>query len=448
MKKYGILKPLPFSVLAIALALRMASADTANLSYLVLAGYALQGRAQAIQALALSWLFSMLSEGVAPLVSLASVGRYAVVIGATISVLFRFRHAKIRMSVSRLMRATLALGSFLVIHSCFFSPMLDISVLKALLWTVTMITLIAAWTGLSPDARDSLAQQLFTGLIVVMLVSLPLLVLPVGYLTNGSGFQGVFGQPQAFGPTMALLGAWAASRGFGHKQPAWRDVVLVMTCLVLVVLSEARTAGFALVLGVGIAVMMLRFLSDRPIRALLPGLYSGRLHLMIGLVLLGALLAGPMLIERVDTFITKGQKVTDFAEAYEASRGGQIKNMWANIVDNPLSGIGFGLASIPYTMFVRYDPVLGFPISASIEKGVLPVAVLEEIGVLGFVLVAGWIWMILRRSARGGIVPFSVSITIFMTNMGESTLFSPSGLGLIMLIMLGWALASGQREGQ
>jgi hypothetical protein len=49
----------------LAMAMRIASTPTANLSYLVIVGYALLGRAQAIQALALSWLFTMLSPGIA-----------------------------------------------------------------------------------------------------------------------------------------------------------------------------------------------------------------------------------------------------------------------------------------------------------------------------------------------------------------------------------------------
>lgn len=41
------------------------------------------------------------------------------------------------------------------------------------------------------------------------LLSLPLLVHPLGYLRNGTGFQVILNHPQVFGPTMALLCAWA-----------------------------------------------------------------------------------------------------------------------------------------------------------------------------------------------------------------------------------------------
>ena len=51
---------------AIILGLRLASPATADISYLVLAGYALFGRQQAIQALFVLWLITMLSPGLAP----------------------------------------------------------------------------------------------------------------------------------------------------------------------------------------------------------------------------------------------------------------------------------------------------------------------------------------------------------------------------------------------
>ncbi|MFN4160362.1 MAG: hypothetical protein ACK4FW_00005, partial [Stenotrophomonas sp.] len=81
-------------VVVMLLALRLASTPTATAAFFLLAGYALTGRAQAIQALALSWLFSMLSPGIAPEVPQAALGRYAVIAGAALSVLLRARRGR------------------------------------------------------------------------------------------------------------------------------------------------------------------------------------------------------------------------------------------------------------------------------------------------------------------------------------------------------------------
>lgn len=431
-------------VLLAALTMRIASEATASLSYLVIAGYALLGRTQAIQALALSWLFSMLNPGLAPLASAAAVGRYAVLAAATLAILRPSIVPGRRKRSSSMVFATLLLGVFLVIHSFLFSPLVDVSVLKAVSWTVAMATLVAAWTGLAADERDSLVRQLFTGLTVLMVVSLPFLALPVGYLRNGSGFQGVLNHPQVFGPTMALMGAWAASQLFGQKRPPWAAVVLVAASLVLVILSEARTGGLAMALGVAITVLVAPALAGRSIRTMLPGLRSPRVGVVTAVALAGMLVAGSMLSERLDAYISKRGGGSNLAQAYETSRGAQMERMLGNIQKMPLQGIGFGIASDAQSMAVQRDPVFDLPISATTEKGVLPLAVLEELGLFGFMFFAAWIWLLVRRSARGGIPALAVCLTALLINMGESTLFSPSGFGLLLLILLGWAFASGQ----
>lgn len=95
-------------------------------------------------------------------------------------------------------------------------------------------------------------------------------------------------------------------------------------------------------------------------------------------------------------------------------------------------------------MEVKRDPVLGLPTGASIEKGVAPLMVLEEVGVLGALFVALWLLRLLRSAARSGLAPFAVCMTVLLLNMGEATLFSAGGMGLLPMILLGWAYAGGQ----
>lgn len=423
----------------IALALRMASSGTASISYLLLASYALLGRKQAVQALALSWLFTMLSDGIAPIATGATVGRYAVIFAAAGSLLLR--KSSSHSSIKRLLLATVALGVFFILHSLFVSPLPDVSILKAVSWTLVVATLLAAWSGLSFEERSQLEYQLFGGLIVLILVSLPLAFSGIGYLRNGTGFQGILGHPQAFGPTVAFLGGWLGGRLLGTAQPRWREIVLLGLCLVLIVMSEARTAGLALVLGLIIASLTSSALSGIPMRRLMPGLRSSRLHILILLAVVGSLLAGGILSERIGAYLTKRADATNLLEAADASRGHLVDLMVANIEKNPLAGIGFGIASDVDAMEVERDPIFGLPTSASIEKGVLPFAVMEELGVLGFVLVFSWIFMLARQGARSGMAALTVLIIVFLTNLGESTLFSPGGMGLLPLILLTWAIS-------
>lgn len=422
------------------LALRIASTPTANISYYLVAAYALLGRAQAIQALALSWLFTMLSPGIAPAASGAAIGRYAVIAAAALSLLLRIKPGKPSFSVSPLVFYTGLLGAFLICHSLYFSAIVDVSLLKALSWTVVVATLFAAWTGLEDDSRARLERQLFGGLIILVLVSMPFAFTAAGYLRNGTGFQGVLSQPQAFGPMVAFLGGWLVGRLLGSPRPRFQDAALLGLCLVFIIMSEARTAGFALVLGVAGASIASSQLSGIPVRKLLPGLSSRRLHGLALVAAIGVVLGAPAISERLGTYFAKRSDTTDLLEAAEASRGGLVDAMLANIEKHPWTGIGFGIASDPATMYVQRDPLLGLPTGATIEKGVLPISVTEELGLIGALLVLAWLWMLARRGARAGVASLSVLGIVLLTNFGEATLFSPGGMGLLPLILLTWAV--------
>jgi hypothetical protein len=341
---------------------------------------------------------------------------------------------------------TILLGLFIVGHSLLFSPLADVSILKALSWMLAMATIVSAWTGLSDRGRNQVSQQLFWAMVVIMVASLPLAVRSSGYLTNGTGFQGILNHPQVFGPAMALLCAWATARALADRQPPWWLLALAGTSLATVVMSEARTAGLALVLGVGFSVLLGPMLVGQPMGRMVSGFASGRIWAILVCVCLAAVASLSGTAAFVQGFITKSGRadVEGIIEAYSRSRGRLIDPMLANIAEHPLTGIGFGIASEPWRMNVQTDPVFGVPVGASVEKGVTPLMVLEELGAFGAALVALWVVALLRGSARGGLIPLVVCVTALLLNMGESTLFSPGGFGLILLVLLGWAYASGQ----
>src|SRR5690606_29287512 len=98
------------------------------------------------------------------------------------------------------------------------------------------------------------------------------------------------------------------------------------------------------------------------------------------------------------------------------SRGDLIRSMWVNVVEDPLWGIGFGLPSDPRQLQVALDPVSGLPIGAAVEKGVMPLAIWEELGFFGLCAVGLWLWGIIRRSARGGVTPTALCIVVLLIN--------------------------------
>ena len=77
---------------------------------------------------------------------------------------------------------------------------------------------------------------------------------------------------------------------------------------------------------------------------------------------------------------------------------------------------------------------------ATVEKGVMPVMILEELGIPLGTLTLVWLLYLGMQSARGGLLPLSVYGTAICTNLGEAAFFSAGGNGLILILVACWAV--------
>ena len=417
-----------------AIAFRVLSEETAIIGYVLLAGYATTGRSQALYAFVVSWLFGALNPGVFPVVESGTVLRYLVVAGGVGSIVTQAAFAR-KWRRDRIVRMTLLLGGFLVAHSILFSHQRDISILKAILWGVTMASIVVAWEDLSPGSRYVLARRVYRTLIFIAVVSIPLTAFAAGYFLNGRGFQGVLHHPQTFGIVMALLGAWAMPSLLADRRPGWSLAVSALA-VVMIVLSGARTGGFALAIGVSV---MLIVRSRGRLLPLIQYVVKARVVLLV--VTVGSVLT---VTGGVLQYIEKRPEVrmdrSTATELYVRSRGVLILPMIRNILQDPVVGIGFGVPSSRENVATT-DRLWGIPTSAPVEKGVMPLAVLEEVGVFGLGLVGIWLWMGFRRSVRNGPSAVAVIVTTLAVNLGESILFSPGGTGLLFMVAIGWAIS-------
>lgn len=422
-----------YIVIFFAIVLRLIGGDVANISYFFLACYALFGRAQIIQSLALLWFFSAISPAIAPDASSASICRYITMLGAVISLSLHGWTYKGRLIASRSILTTLVFGLLIILHSILFSRMLEISILKILSWVTITVTLLSSWGGLDSKQRTQLEMQLFGGLALIMLASLPLVFADIGYLNNGIGFQGALNQSQTFGLAVVFLGSWLIGR-LTYKSSRYHllTIGLLGVCLVFAILSEARTAGFALVLALIGASSLL-----------LPTLKITFKKIIWAFILASTIsVIGVSQSDRLVGYIYKRDNAANLIEIFMQSRGILLNPMIENIVENPATGIGFGVASNISLSSVTRDGLFGLPISAPIEKGTLPVAVLEELGIFGFIAVVAWIWVISVFAVQAGFPQFFVLLTLLLTNLGESTLFSVGGIGLLLLILLTWSITA------
>jgi hypothetical protein len=425
----------------LAIAMRLVSSPTANASYAIIAAYALVGPRQAIVALYLCWLFNMINHGIAPIAGYAAILRHVVILCAFVSVVIHSRRATYA-KFGWLVPLTGVLCGFLIVHSMLFSNQTDVSLLKAISFSLTVSALALGWTSLGDRDRQLVESFLFGSLGVIAVASIPFVASPIGYYRNGQGFQGVLVHPQNFGPSMAVLAALLAAQSLTERRVRpWKGVVFGVA-VVWIILSKARIGALALLAGLAFGIVgelirswFARHSSRKPMR-------KRRLVIASAMVLLGVLAAAPWLSSLLSEFIQKGSRRETLSEVAMASRGAKIEDMMRNIEEHPVFGIGFGTLLGDDYFLIQRDPVFGLPVMATVEKGVLPVAIVEETGFIGALVTYPWLGLLLVRSVRGGVVPGSVFWAVLATNIAEACLFSPGGQGMFQLIFAIWAATS------
>lgn len=321
------------------------------------------------------------------------------------------------------------------------SPAVPISVMKAVTFALAATAVLMAYNRLTPTQLSQLQAWFLTlGITVIGLSALTLLKPGLGAGGNG-GLQGILNQPQALGIFIAPFAAWSIAGVLLMRRKASRlEVWLAIGTLVLIVLSRARTAGFATAFGVGV-VMFGRMLSRRTaqqasiVRAVLI------VSFVAAAVLLAAATTGKV-SQILTEYAFKGteRESRNLGDAFYASRGGGVTEQWHNFLQQPLLGNGFGV--YPDGKFPSgVVEVWGIPISAPIEKGFLPTAILEEGGILGAASLALLIlWLSLRAWRNSDLRWRAMYVACLGINIGECVFLSPGGIGMFDWLLLGLAL--------
>lgn len=197
---------------------------------------------------------------------------------------------------------------------------------------------------------------------------------------------------------------------------------------------------FAAVLGLGLAVgvgFLFRGSWGKEI-----GRAFGRPGIVLGALLILGLSAvqWTSIQQEVTELLFKDQEATSVVGALQQSRGGLMDQSMNNFRRAPLTGIGFGAPSDParFARGLERGP-MGIPIRASVEKGFMPTAVLEETGIIGAGLILILLAFLIVPVARyGNIVAFWVLSTALLLNFGEMIFFTMGGNGLYLWIVMGF----------
>jgi len=150
------------------------------------------------------------------------------------------------------------------------------------------------------------------------------------------------------------------------------------------------------------------------------------------------LLKPSLLVDTVYNFVRKGDTEATVAESFASSRGLGIEGQWRTFNAYPLFGIGFGVSLDPWFAPIL-DSFTGLPLSAPVEKGFLPTAILEETGIFGATFFVMLLFALIRHVfSRTEIeLPWVFLVSLFV-NVGEMIFFSAGGFGLYTWLLFGW----------
>lgn len=410
-----------------------------NVALIGLGIWAILGTRQAIQAMTLLTLLKFLNSALYGSEGTSGLWMWFVLFIAATRIY-------ISAIVSRALRhpvlpKLLIFSTIVLFEAIFLSYYPAVSTFKLLSFLYVAAAILLAFRLNSQKSLDW--SPWFVGMwIAVTVLSVPtLLVHEIGYFRDGEGFQGILFHPQTFAVFLAPGVAWLLGRTMFSTEPT--PVVLytiTAVALVFIYLTRARTAVVAIIASLIVIALIAQF-GKLNWRIALRRRFSH--PLVIGLGFLGmASLFVTSFSGIVIEFALKNSDSGGISEAFEKSRGFSITESWLNFVNNPLFGIGFGVSFADYFMPV-IEPVTGFPLSAPTEKGLLPIVVLEETGIVGSVFFLLFLFVLIKYglSYRKLAMPL-MFLTCLFVNIGEMIFFSMGGLGLYIWLLIGWATST------
>ena len=245
-------------------------------------------------------------------------------------------------------------------------------------------------------------------------------------------FCGITNHSQALAPLLALTVGWVmCDMLLTERRFRWLHLAIIALALPLCYMTRSRVGLISLIAAFGMSGVYAARKAELPpqVKARLSmGLWVG-----VGFFLIGVLI---MQFESgfMSQWIRKTSDVESdqrsLGEAFTSSRMGLIENSLYEFRRNPLFGSGFQVAESTPEL-VRQSK--GLIISAPIEKGVAPVMVLGETGIVGEGCFLLFLIVFYAGCARRRYFVSIALFTVFLvTNLGEASIFSPGGCGGIM----------------
>ena len=255
-------------------------------------------------------------------------------------------------------------------------------------------------------------------------------------------FSGIFSHSQTMGPVVVVLvGFILCDMFFVERRFSVWHLLFMAPAPMLAYMSRSRTAFLAL--GVILVVGFIAVVRNKTMAPIV----MGRVRLLawiVFVVMVCAAIALEVFGGTLSSWLFKskdssaqGHELIDVA----ATRMGKVEENLYDFKKNPCVGKGFQTHELHRELF-RAGIINYF--SAPVEKGVLPLMILGEGGIVGAIIFLCFILSFYAKCVRCGYSALVVLMTGFLAvNMGEAAFFSPSGTGgdlWFICIIGGWGI--------
>jgi hypothetical protein len=403
-------------------------------SYFALAAWATVSPTAAIKALTVAWLIGFLNPVLFEPVEHYETVRWLPVVTAFLGAIIRSARRRTKPGLEA--QAVIYLGTLYVGISLYTSYAPVVSLAKIGTFTSGALAVLINFRLAHSDGavfRWHIQRWFATFTTTVVMLSAPFFFSDAGFHLNERGFQGLMSHPQAFGVFLAPIVAWGSMSLLMRMERPRPVVYTLILAWASLLATQSRTALLAVLGGLliaGLVGVISRHRAELSRRGL-------AIAALLGVVVLVA--TEEELPRAFVTFLKKDSGAS-VVESLQRSRWDLTERSLSNFQTAYLTGIGFGMPSDTSELNVQEWQALSVPVGASIEKGFLLSAVLEEVGIIGLIallVLLGVLCQVAWNHAR--LHGLCVLLVCIFVNLGEAVFFSFGGMGLYTWLLMGFA---------
>ncbi len=304
---------------------------------------------------------------------------------------------------------------YILLNTIFVSFIIDHSFLQFLQFVVLLLFTFISTNFKTLKEFKYIFDNIFNLYIVVLGLSLLALAVPsISFARNGTGFQGITLHPNAYGIFFSAFTALTFVLYIYKNKIIY--ILFFVLSLTSLFLSQSRTSLLSILIGLSIYFLITPEFRRKMSRTMLIALP------IICLVLISLY---DKIIDFMYAFLLKGGSGS-IVESVERSRGTLIDAQIKNIQENTFFGIGFKVPSLKFLKIIEDLNTIQY------EKGNFFLACVEELGVVGLIFFIAIIIVLLFNRYNYNKMFSIIPLTLFATVLGESTMFSIGGLGVLI----------------